>query len=199
MTKAIDFARPIAAALGEGWTVTNGHWDSGDDAFLQGPAGERIHVIYGSGMTNHVAKDRAKFSGSLPDDVYQARYGNLPSITTTLSKTPAQLAQEIERRLLSAYRPLLAEAQENRRDEDRRERVRDELAETLARTLGKYGTRSRHNDSSTTSIHLGSSGVISGDLEVSKYSERVKLDLRASGPAAIELAHAIVRLLDKPS
>ncbi|MFD2422671.1 hypothetical protein [Amycolatopsis pigmentata] len=103
-------AHGITKALGEGWTVGTSPRGS-DGAYLNGPDGERVHVVLNGYRTQH--KGRLWISASYEEfRKISTRWAPEHGITVTPAKTGDQIAQDIQRRLLPGYRETLAELRE---------------------------------------------------------------------------------------
>lgn len=130
------FAAAMAEALDGTWTVEPGHHGH-RDRYLIGPDSEQVHLCY----SDWEKTPRLRLSASLPAKLstIRHRHGNpVPSheITVSPSKTPETVAAETTRRLLPAYRVILAESRELKQRLDDQAAARDRLAHAIADPLG---------------------------------------------------------------
>src|SRR6266568_3264784 len=134
---ALDRAKQIAPELGEGWSAQEGHWvarGEGSDAFLVGPDDVQLHLVAGG----YGRSGRLSIDGRLGDELRTHRSyrgASKTEITVADTKTGAQIARDIERRLLPAWRIVLEKAQDRKAAVDVGEHQRDQVAERLAVVL----------------------------------------------------------------
>ena len=109
-------ATDIAAHLTGSWTVKPNDEDGNWRAYILGANDERLFLsnMWGGG------KGRIYISGSFPSGLSHTD----SSITVAATKTPSQIAKDIERRLLPAYQIALAAAKEQIAAADRAEMAR---------------------------------------------------------------------------
>lgn len=139
MTTVSMFSRPlnkVARCLGGGWTV---EYPGGERvARLVGP-GEAALVVY---LTWH---DRVEISPVFPRGRNGDHYGPYQfepaKITVASSRPPAAIAKDIQRRLLPAYLPALAEAVARRDRDAQHQREARAVADRLAAILPKSTVR----------------------------------------------------------
>jgi hypothetical protein len=153
----IDSLDGLPAAIGDGWIADrNGEraWNVGLD--LTGPAGERLHV--------RVDEGRLRVRADLPvgttvSGLYRSESEPLyRQITLSPTKSHAQLARDIRRRILTDYEPLVPVALAAQAAEDafraERERVVAGLLITMA-PLGGARTSNRGRGSDTITVTAG--------------------------------------------
>lgn len=134
MNEMQRLARNIAAELSGEW-----HRDDSpreDGAALRGPNGERLWLNPGA---EWIAAERGKLAihGDLSDLREHLRY-NEPhhGIRVAMSKRPAVIAREIERRLLPDYRIARDQASERKTAHDAAMTRRNEILDELQGILG---------------------------------------------------------------
>lgn len=105
-----EIAESIAEALGQEWSRST-RFDLEDGsrqwrARLEGPGVEALFISNTWGPRGMLS-----ISGWVPDDIdrQSVRLPEMAHINVSLSKTPEQMAREIQRRLLPEYRKQLAE------------------------------------------------------------------------------------------
>jgi hypothetical protein len=191
-----DFAAalaPIAEALGDGWSAV----DSGDNyrGILAGPDGMRIWVRT---ENSAAARGRLFFSGSyegLYDHVWQL---DRTEISVTVSKTPAQVAADIKRRLIPKYREGIAEARRRKATHDAEEAERDALGAEITAALGPGAENSgtgHHGHRNHVHVHFGRYGApVDARFEVPTGDYGVKVEITVSKDLAVKLAAAIAAL-----
>ncbi len=184
----MQLAADIASSLGDGWQSVFGDNAYHDDAQLHGPDGEQGHLRW----DGYATKGRVAISGSLDNELYQHKPYNakVPSITVAEAKSAVQIARDIERRLLSDYRALLATVRASKAASDKAEAERSELLELLPSVLGPGTERWTHNRRDE--LHIGKYGdQIHGSVEAT-YGGEAKFEIRTSSrEAAQALATAI--------
>jgi hypothetical protein len=189
-------ASEIAAAMGEGWSVQPGYGRR--DAHLAGPDNIRLHVQWGYGNV-----DRMTISGSLPDELSEHRKyssGREPEIGVSTSKTPAQIARDIRRRLLPDFAAMTAAAIERRRESDDAYAAQDMLAAELAALLGAGTFRHENRDPGQATGRRALRGEVTigeyeepvqGSATVSYRGQRVDFKLTTTPDAARYIAECI--------
>ncbi|WP_033293142.1 hypothetical protein [Amycolatopsis jejuensis] len=131
-----QMASAIAHELGDGWASAPGYHVNNHDAFVVGPAGERLHLRLDGRHTSH--KGRLVVRGAFDTGLmwFQPDPGARYVITVAPTSSARRTAHEITRRLLPDYRPALREAcRRHAAAKELRER-RDKLMTQLARLLG---------------------------------------------------------------
>jgi hypothetical protein len=104
--KVRDIATAVAAELGDGWTASNGTWEDGSDAYLNGPD-VRVYVHM---SRSYATRGRMVISGALAPEqqhVFVRTDGRRPEITASPTKAPRLIAGDIRRRLLPDLRTLV--------------------------------------------------------------------------------------------
>lgn len=127
------FVRRVADELGFRVDLER---EPGNGDYLCGTNGERLHIFPAWPRD----KGRAEVTALLPSIRHYAhsRHG---AITVAMSRPPAAVARDIQRRLLNGYAAALETAQ-RRCDEDARERSRvDQIARLLVPLLPEGGER----------------------------------------------------------
>lgn len=175
-----EHAARVANALPGAWTARRGEWWAevrNDEA----PA-EVLHV-------SRNGDGRYHWSGIYPRDAQgqdQVPYRTArPTITTGPAQPVARVARDVARRLVPAYRALLAEVQA------RIDEANDYAAQTtrstdrLARVLGASSRAGR--DADRLFVYAGE---VSGDLQIS--GDSVRLDLRGLTAEQAERALRVV-------
>jgi len=148
-------AAAVAAELGAGWAVSAGYRGDGSDARLTAD-GVSVHLMTDS--WGH--RDRYVFSGDLPRDARDFLHyrATVPEITTAPTKTPAQIAADIRRRLLPGLVPLTALVLTAKAEHDAAETARGELAAELAALMGGTVYRPTHRQDGEPVAELGRYG-----------------------------------------
>ncbi|WP_439377848.1 hypothetical protein [Amycolatopsis lexingtonensis] len=118
--------REIAGHLGEGWEARPGIWGNGEDAYLNGPDGEELHVRTGRAAST---RGRVEIYGSIGDF---KRYDEpRHEITVSPDKAAARVAGDITRRLLPGYREGLVLARKRKAEHEQAEADREHTITTL--------------------------------------------------------------------
>lgn len=159
----------VATALGVDWTVDTSS-DIDHLVTIRRNDGATVTLRIGTyGQQN----GRLIITGSLPGS-YNSHRVSSPQITTATDKDPGKIAQDIERRLLPEYLPLLAEARERLAAEERAAASRAEalvvLAEVGAREVNgriyvdlpgsRYGQIDLYHDGHAGRLDIGSVPLI---------------------------------------
>lgn len=144
---AVELADQLADELEGAWTVKSNPvaWPHGRTADLIGPAGELLRVNLGGGIIYAPAskRDRWFLTGKYRLELLEhARRPEL-QITASITKTPAQIARELERRLLPDYRDNLAVAEARKATDDERTGERTALLDDAAGVLAPLGLVTR--------------------------------------------------------
>lgn len=127
-------ARKVISLLGGEWAVDR-KWlkDTNNGLMLNGPDGRALHFCVG-----WAAKGRLGISGSFRNGLNQ----HLPydrektEITVSKDKTPAQIAKDIERRLMPVYERVLARAGEMKARCDEYEKEKSRALERVREAMG---------------------------------------------------------------
>src|SRR5258708_7547661 len=116
-----ELAQEIVQALGLEWKLS-ARFDAEDSqdrrpwrSRIEGPNSQALFLSNTWGP-----KGMLQVSGWTPDGIphdTQVRVGALPSINVSLTKTPAQIAKDIARRLLPEYQALLTKVIEQHRQD----------------------------------------------------------------------------------
>ncbi|MDA3643799.1 hypothetical protein LZ318_11830 [Saccharopolyspora indica] len=138
----LELARKIAAELGDGWQATEG----------SAPSNNIARLVHSTGATLHLSTHgwRKSDEGKLGITASLQQYGKVteyrePTHEIKVSynkKTPAQIAQDIKRRLLPNYQKRLAELAELQAQYDEHEAEQEAFIRDLAATLGDAARRS---------------------------------------------------------
>lgn len=141
-TDQVDVGRAahgLADALEGKWKVFPGHWGT-CDRFVRSAAGEGLHVQEGDFAGRlAVTGEYGVGDENLYDFWPQGKNRwvlRSHGITVSAAKSPAQVARDVERRLLPAYRLALAEARAKKKVHDEREAATARLVAELAGILG---------------------------------------------------------------
>lgn len=132
----------------------------------------------------------AAVTGSLPDRLRPHARG-VPSarITVAAARPVAQIAREIERRLLPEHRARLEYCRQNKARHDELQSTRTQLADLLTAELGATVWISEHNGR----MHVGGYGdPISAEVDILRGS--VRFEIHANPARAPEIARLIARL-----
>jgi len=137
-----DAAPKIAAAPGLNWTVQPEIDSNRSDgmAHLDGPDGLKLWLstTWGPAGMLHVSGSWPRGTNGQSYQPYKSNGDRQKySINVGLAKTPEQMAREIERRLLPAYRTALAEAWERKRRDDDADAELARIAAELAALVNK--------------------------------------------------------------
>ena len=190
---AYPLAQKIAPELGEGWYVTKGHWDK--DAFLCDDQGAKLHVSARAWRKQDEGK--LEISGSLDKYRKVTRYHEPKHEikVSYLTKSPARIAGDIERRLLPNYRKALAELDERQRAYDERESAKEDFMRSLLATLGNAARRQSYSDDR---IDFGRYGDdVRGDIRV--LGDSVQFEIEVSKSHALLLAAELSALRKRKS
>jgi hypothetical protein len=114
-TQMQELAKDVAALLTGSWTPHPNDEDGNWRAYILGANGEKLFL-----SNTWAGKDRVYASGILPNGHTFADGG----ITVAATKSAAQIARDIERRLLPAYQTALAEAKDKIAKENAAEQAR---------------------------------------------------------------------------
>jgi len=116
------------------------------------------------------------------------REERFPAITCSLKKTPAQVARDIERRVLPEYRALLETLLARKAAHDERKRKQHECCQQIADILG---TEMREGQGRDTDPRVYCYGKASSSIEFIVMSDTtVKIEIRgAAFEAAKNIAH----------
>jgi hypothetical protein len=165
-------AAGVAAAMG--YTVKpRPESNHGGYAEIVGPDGRGFSLNTAIGLAD---RGKVHISGSFPDrldgrQIWTVGYGKTrPSINVSLSKSPAAVAKEIERRLMADYLPLLDECKKTLAQWTAR---RDSTAEVSAKLAKSIGGKVRTSDNPTADARIDVPGVY---VEVSVSGDRVRFD-----------------------
>ena len=181
-------AAQVAANLGVGSKSVAGDNAYRDDVTLQGPDGEQVHLRW----DGYAAKGRVLIGGSLDTDLYQHKPYNAKNLTITVAETKpaAQIARDIERRLLPDYRELLATVRASKAASDKAEQERSDLLDELLALLGlgcERWTHNRHDE-----LHIGKYGdQIHGSVEAT-YGGEAKFEIRTTPRNAAQAVAAAI-------
>ena len=190
-------ARAICAALGDGWTLEGPDASDYDPRVtFHGPAGEMVHMDNYGGSNG-----RWHLSGTLPQGLYNhKRYNDQTGdITVSASKTGAQIARDIERRLLPQYRATLNTARERFAAWQQDQRELTDITDRLIVALGGHGEAREIRNGNTTEAagHLAMSyrSPFHGEMSVSYARDggrtvRIKADY-----LTLAEAEAVCRIL----
>lgn len=185
---------PVAEALGDGWSAA----DSGDSyrGALAGPDGMRIWVR----TENYRVASRGRlfFSGSfegLHDHTWRL---DRTEISVTCTKTPAQVAHDLRRRLIPVYREALATARKQKAESDGEDAARDALAAEIAGALGPGAENSgtgHHQHRDRAHVRVGRYGEpVDAVFKVPKGEYAVDVEIRVSKALAVKLAAVLASL-----
>lgn len=180
MSTLANFAQELAAALGEGWTVSDrtNSWTK----LLEGPKSQRLWVSEAEGQAKYT------IAGDLPRRQDNSFYGlgayeKLLEINVSASKSAEKIANEIKRRLFPSYLPLLERALTYQEQDKAQARA---MAANVARMEAGGLSRSTWRENQ---LHGTLSGVT---VKADVYSTTVHLDLSWLTP---DQAEAIIALL----
>lgn len=186
-------ARAIATELGEQWRVDPGCWGE-SDAVLRSATNEGIHLQSIDGQR------RFALSGErgVPQEDLPRHWPWSPGthnriaheITVSATKSPAQIAKDIERRLLPDYRISLAQARVNKRASDEKDAAEVPLVRRLAEIL--HATIAPAQSHRGLRIGQYGEGVMAGDAAV--YDDVVEFQLRVARAEAVNFAFRIASL-----
>lgn len=181
-------AGEIAAMLGGDWRAEPSAHDHMRAvlAVLCGPDGERLEV------RTIDRKPRLVISGSLSAELRShVPYGaTLGKITVARNRRAGEIAGEIARRLLPAYRDLLVVVNERKATEDEHNR---EVSALLAEMAGIYGLENVPAKNSAVGVFINGPGI-TGSVYV-ETGDRLRFDIRANAAVGRRLAAAIKSLL----
>lgn len=189
-TKAVpvgQIALAVAQCLTGKWTVKPQDDDrtsaelareDGVSFYIHGPSYQRKDKLYIGG----------KWPQNPRTNQMAVPYGERPSIGVSPSRSPEQIAREIERRFLPAFVPLYAKMAEQIANDERLNDGAMDLARKVAEVLGKPITKDWRNDVAF-SRYVGPATI---DIQRSGY---VKMEFRISGAPARVLA--LVKLAAK--
>jgi hypothetical protein len=187
----VSVAGQVAAALGDGWAATNGHWSNRQDAFLVNrKAIGRIHMALRDG--------RLQIGGSLPEgwnqhapQSWMSDAPEDPRISVAPYKAPGKIAGDITRRFLPGWQEYVAWTEARKKRHDEYEANVRASAENLARMV-----TSAKVDAEAGEIDLyGVPGVSYGSVRVHE-SGGLRIDRLSLTP---EGAKAFFRALGKLS
>lgn len=185
MTDMIVRAREVAHHLEGDWKEQDGVFGNGTDAYLYGPDGEKLQIRPG---TTTASRDRFEIYGSLSNRFTRH---NEPRhlITVSPEKTSAQIAGDITRRLLPAYREGMALAVKAKVAHELREA---EKANTIKTLLGILPDVDRHTHApDTMDFGAGPYGEpIGGQLRVLSDS-----DAEWTIHTSKELSHRVAEMI----
>lgn len=178
MTQTKEFAETVVGYLDGEWSVGPGHW--GEDVYLNGPDGERVHF--------RVHDGRWKISGDLTQVYAHVPYGAKTdhSITVATSTTALRVAGQISRRLLPDYQDVLVNARDQKADSERAEAERQRLVAELLTACGGRKAREHRNED----IEVGNRYDDGGDIQV-MHDGTVKFDVRLPKDLALLVARVI--------
>jgi hypothetical protein len=178
------FTGLVATALGDDWTASNGTWSDGQDAYLDGPDGARVHLLPGR---NVAQSGRLVLIGYWDTAESRERaYDARPhSITVAPTTSPERVARELSRRLLPAY---LAERLEVLGTMESRERWEEARQATIAELLVSSGG-TRLGESYREDIRVGE--IERGGKIRVQNSELVEFDVELPKPLALLVARVI--------
>lgn len=188
-------AGDLAQALGGDWRAEDGH-HPGRDAYVRSAAGdEGLHVRQVRNVQHGRDLPRLAISGERGSrdeglgDFWPRERGGVRrtdgEITVSAARTPAQIARDVERRLLAGYREALTAARAAKAAHDAREAAAAELTARIASILGGVVYDHRPH-----TVHVGSWGEkLHGKVEVSGGD--VHFDLWAQSDGAAEVASRI--------
>lgn len=138
VTPMLHLAQRLAAELGDDWQAEPGGLDDGSDAHLYREGGESIWITCNRYRTHgRIEIDGAH--GILRDYWPRDQKTHRPTehvITVSASKSPAQTARDIRRRLLPGYREAFAEAAARKRAHDDAEHHRHTLIAAIRCAIG---------------------------------------------------------------
>jgi hypothetical protein len=181
------FATRVTQALGPGWSAEHSNLDL-RRSVLHGPGGQCLNLAHGD--DSHRRSEHGRIS-------ITAGYGNLARylattegpqrITVAATRTPAAVATEINRRLLTEHQALLATCRDRaRRDDlarDRRNQVLTEIGHRLISATRVGEDR----------LRFGSvEDPVSGELRV-RSSGTVEWKLALSADLVLDLAAVLGR------
>ncbi len=205
-TKALhEFMRDLAPHLGmvyKSYNETYPHSDSQDVAqgyLFNQETGQELHV---STITYGHQKGRLYFSGVYPKSATGATvsfYGEtLPSITVAPSKTPAQVAKDIARRLLPDYQQRLRRVVEQNNGTQQHLNTVQQGFKELQQAAGPYGRVNGKEDAKNTAPSLSLSFTNAGESygrygTATVYSETGELNLRSLTVAEMAEVIALLR------
>lgn len=185
----LDTAAAIATALGQGWAAEPGYVQYTEHALLRHPDGQCLDLRSGNGSHRRCEHGRVIVRGGFNG---LSRYGTTTdrahTITVAATRSPAEIARDIVRRLLPDYETDLAVC----RTQDRAHRVtltrRDATVAQVHHILAP--SRIIHEDH----VSFGSSsGPMSGTVRV-LYSGGAEFTLLASSARVLELARHLAAL-----
>lgn len=195
-----DLAAKLAAELGEGWRSAEGYHAANHDARLFGPDGEELHVVIsGRYSWRRCAPGRVVLSSTMDRELAaHVRYNEQSrhEITLSPSKTPGQIAREVQRRLLPDYRRVLTLARERKARHDEANATAAALLAEIDAALGIGSHRQpRGHSGDREELFFGHFGRgVSGRVQV-LYGDDVEFEsLRVPRAVAVELAAVIGRL-----
>jgi hypothetical protein len=171
-TEPTATVREIADALTGAWTVRvpeSRHWPH----HIERADGADLWVEFG---TNRNA-GRIIIEGRMTRELlnFKSYDASLPDITMSANKSPADIAREIERRLLPRLEPILSAAKASKQASDESDARRAAMKASILAALGDAG-RERTNHAGD-SINLRVHDHMYGDIEVRHGEARVELHI----------------------
>ena len=183
-----EMGEKIALALGWEWTPAEEQ---------QNPHGFHIDGPEGSGLFLRFRDGRINVSGRWPEHVnqhsfYPSNHGTdvLSDITVSASRSPEQVARDINKRYIPLYFPVFQKKKQERADYIARQAMRHERANELASLCG--GSPPYRHEDKEPAAHLSySESKLYGHMKVG-YGGDIHLDIH---DVPFDLAKQIVRLL----
>lgn len=196
--KAVEWATPVAAALGDGWSVRAGHWDSGGDAFMDGPDGQSLHVR--TQTSYQLPAGKVALSWSVERELYDhSRYDESThkNIRLAAGKSPGTATREITRRLLPGLAELVATLSDRKVRSEQREADINTAMYRFAEALGsgaQFHVAGRMSSGATRQrpeVHLGS---YANGVKAEGYGDTIEATVRMPIEVMIKVAEAIGKL-----
>jgi hypothetical protein len=202
------FAQEVAAALGDGWTVSPGFRVSGDDAYVLHSGdteGDRFYLCP-TGTTRVADRGKVTLHPSVDDNLFRYESSDAPRtepLEFRASRGAAWVADKIRTTLLPQQRAAVAAARAGRAAAEQDAAARDAIAARALAVLGPLGSLYTYGQpdwvpatGETLEIQIVErNGSHVGDLMVNAYG-RLDLKLSLPGADAEQLAAALVALLD---
>jgi len=183
-----DLGRAVARHLA-GFTVQVIS-DYGDVVRLDHPDGRRLHLRR---LWNN--QGRVEISGAYPQSDYHLRAADHVSITVAVSRGPAVIATEINRRLLPAYAEVLGKVQAHLAQQAADHASRAQVAERLAALLPDASIHDDGRSATTVRWSASDGGPMgSGHVELRNGGTRATLEARLPAATVERLAAVLASL-----